>query len=545
MKEKILIVDDELPIRKLLARILEGAEYQCTTADSATTAKEILEAENFDLLLTDLIMPGESGLDLIRYAKEHYPDMGRVMISASCDQKIASEIMQVGILGYVVKPVTREVVLLTVQNSLLHLRLNLHLQAYRIELENKVSQRTEKLSAIMNNLNAGVMMVDKEMRILEVNRWLQELFPSFAIGSKAFCFDCQSNSPGNGICEDCLIAETFTAGKTVEKEQRLSTAVGERDFRLVASPVVDKTGAIYAGICFYEDITERLLLENELRQAQKLEAVGQLAAGVAHELNTPIQYVGDNIRFLNDSFGDIEKVLKSCLLWQDSVEKQGLGNKAERQLADDIENGDIQFLLEEIPVAIEQSLEGVGRVEKIVRAMKDFSHPGSDEKTTMQVNAILESTITVSRNEWKYVAEMVTDLAADLPPVPCFASELSQVFLNIIVNGAHAIAAHNDNGKKGLGKITITTSKTAKGVEIRISDTGEGIPKEIQERVFEPFFTTKARGKGTGQGLTLARQVIVDKHQGSLSFETEQGHGTTFIIELPMVVDEQSEISRG
>lgn len=534
MSEKILIVDDELPIRKILTRFLEGAGYQCKNADGVASAKVMLETESFDLLLSDLKMPGETGLGLIRYAKAHYPDMGRIMISAFGDPEIAGEIMEVGILGYIVKPVTREIVLITVQNSLLHLRLNLHLQAYRNELEKKVSQRTEKLTAIMNNLDAGVMMVDLDMQILEVNRRMQHLFPSMPVGSKAFCFDCLSNPPSKAVCEDCPIAETFTSGKTTEKVRRLSTVLGERDFRLVASPVIDKTGAIYAGICFFEDITERLLLENDLRQAQKFEAVGQLAAGVAHELNTPIQYVGDNIRFLNDSFRDIEKVLRSCLLWQEAVEKQDSAREAERRLADDIEGGDISFLLEEIPVAIEQSMEGVSRVEKIVRAMKDFSHPGSDEKLAMQVNSILESTITVSRNEWKYVAEMVTDLADDLPLVPCFASELSQVFLNIIVNGSHAISDRNDGGQKGLGKITIATRKTASGVEIRINDTGGGIPKDIQERVFEPFFTTKARGKGTGQGLTLARQIIVDKHQGALSFETEQGQGTTFIIELPV-----------
>jgi two-component system, NtrC family, sensor kinase len=203
-----------------------------------------------------------------------------------------------------------------------------------------------------------------------------------------------------------------------------------------------------------------------------------------------------------------------------------------------VEAADIAYLWEEIPKTIDQSLEGVRRVEKIVRAMKDFSHPGSDEKTAVDINKILESTITVCRNEWKYVAEMETDFAPGLPLIPCFAGEVSQVFLNIIVNGAHAIGDVTEGGSKGKGKISIRTGTVENGVQIRISDTGGGIPTEIQERVFDHFFTTKALGKGTGQGLAIAHRVVIDKHQGSLFFETEKGRGTTFVIELPATLKE-------
>ncbi len=166
--------------------------------------------------------------------------------------------------------------------------------------------------------------------------------------------------------------------------------------------------------------------------------------------------------------------------------------------------------------------------------MKDFSHPGSDEKKPANINKIVESTVTVSRNEWKYVAEMELDYAADLPLIPCLASEISQVLLNIIVNSAHAIAGINQSSEKEMGKISIRTTKITHGIEIQITDTGGGIPEHIQERVFEPFFTTKVRGKGTGQGLAIAHRVIVDKHQGRLSFASDKGKGTTFVIELPV-----------
>lgn len=195
---------------------------------------------------------------------------------------------------------------------------------------------------------------------------------------------------------------------------------------------------------------------------------------------------------------------------------------------------DIEYLTEEIPKTIEQSLNGVLRVEKIVRAMKDFSHPGDEEKTLANINAILQTTATICRNEWKYVAELVTDLAEDLPLVPCFAPEIGQVFLNIIVNGAHAIGETLEGGKKTMGTITIHSHLAGDMVQVRIQDSGDGIPEEVQQRIFEPFFTTKQRGKGTGQGLAIARRIVENKHHGQISFETEKGRGTTFVIELPL-----------
>jgi len=533
MQEKILIVDDELAICKVLTRILQEVGYLCRVADSVQSAKEILAVETFDLLLSDLKMPRESGLDLIRYTKSHYPDIGRIIITGVGDPEIADEIMEVGVYGYILKPLSKDIVLITVKNTLRHLLLDRHLQTYKEELEKTVSEKTEQLSAIMHNLNAGVVMIDRQRNILQINRKMQHFFPALSPGKSQFCCNVWKISPEEP-CDGCPMAETFTTGKTIETVKKIETIQGKRDFRVVTSPVLDEAGEVYAGICLYEDFTENLLLERDLRQSQKLEAVGQLAAGIAHEINTPMQYIGDNIRFLNDSFQDISKVLRTCLLWQESAGKEDLTADIHRRLADAIEEADIAYFLDEIATAIEQSIEGVGRVEKIVRAMKDFSHPGGDEKKAANINKILESTVTVSRNEWKYVAEMEMDCKAELPLVLCLASELSQVFLNIIVNSAHAIADMNQGSPKDMGKISIRTTNIPHGIEIRITDTGGGIPEGIQERVFEPFFTTKVRGKGTGQGLAIAHRVIVDKHQGRLSFASETGRGTTFVIELPV-----------
>jgi signal transduction histidine kinase len=166
--------------------------------------------------------------------------------------------------------------------------------------------------------------------------------------------------------------------------------------------------------------------------------------------------------------------------------------------------------------------------------MKEFSHPGNDEMQSIDLNRAIESTLTVCRNEWKYVAELVTDFDPDLPPVTCLPGECNQVFLNLIINACHAIAEAQTDGTQEKGTITVSTRNLGDAVEVRIADTGTGIPEEARRKVFDPFFTTKQVGRGTGQGLAIARSVIVDKHNGSLSFETEVGRGTTFIVQLPL-----------
>ncbi|HZQ24360.1 MAG TPA: ATP-binding protein [Terriglobales bacterium] len=282
------------------------------------------------------------------------------------------------------------------------------------------------------------------------------------------------------------------------------------------------------------DVTERRLLEDQLRQAQKLEAIGQLAAGIAHEINTPTQYVGDNTNFLKESWTQIAELLT---LARDLREKAGQASVPPEMLErfDAMaKQADIEYLLEEVPRAINQSLDGIQRVAKIVRAMKEFSHPGSEEKCAIDINKAIETTITVARNEWKYVAEVETTLAPDLPFVPCHAGELNQVILNLLINAAHAVAQKVGDGSQGKGKITVTTRREDEWVTIAISDSGVGIPEAIRSRIFEPFFTTKPVGKGTGQGLALAHTAIVRKHGGKIWFESEPGQGTTFFIRLPL-----------
>ena len=290
------------------------------------------------------------------------------------------------------------------------------------------------------------------------------------------------------------------------------------------------------------DITGREEREMELRHAQKLESVGRLASGIAHEINTPIQFVGDNTRFVRDSFRGLQTLLSKYQELRDAAASGAVSPDLLAAVRRVEEESDCAYLLEEIPKALTQTLDGVTRVATLVRAMKDFAHPESKEKAAADLNKALLSTLAVARNELKYVADVETDLG-DLPPVVCNISDLNQVFLNLLVNAAHAIGdVVKGTGKKG--KIQVRTVAEGKTVLVTIADTGCGIPDSIRTKVFDPFFTTKGVGRGTGQGLAIARSVVVERHKGTLTFESEVGKGTSFYVRLPVESEEYSEKTR-
>jgi signal transduction histidine kinase len=280
------------------------------------------------------------------------------------------------------------------------------------------------------------------------------------------------------------------------------------------------------------DITELRRLGRELAAAQKLESVGRLAAGVAHEINTPVQFVSDNVQFVRTSMTDIAAVISAYRALQHAA--RSAGDVADAvQLAVEAERAaDLDYIMEQAPLALDSSMEGLGRIATIVRSMKEFAHPDQAQKTLADLNQAIRSTLIMAHNEYKYVAEIDTQFG-DLPPVPCYLGEINQVVLNLLVNAAHAISdVVKDTGS--LGKITVRTRVDANDVEISIGDTGAGIPEAVRKRIFDPFFTTKEVGRGTGQGLAIARSVIVKKHGGTLQFESEVGIGTTFYIRLPI-----------
>jgi len=281
------------------------------------------------------------------------------------------------------------------------------------------------------------------------------------------------------------------------------------------------------------DVTERRALERQLGQAQKLESIGQLAAGIAHEINTPIQYVGDNVGFLREGFEDLAEALEAFEALAARCREAGLAPEELARVDEAVEQADLPFLRKEIPQALEQSADGLQRVTRIVRAMKDFSHPGAENSCAVDLNQCLESTATVARNEWKYVSELETRLDADLPLVEGRPAELNQVFLNLIVNAAHAIGEVVGDGGREKGRIVIASRPLGDEVEISVSDTGCGMSDAVRERLFDPFFTTKEVGRGTGQGLAIAHQVV-ERHGGRFEVESAPGEGSCFRLYLPV-----------
>jgi len=335
-----------------------------------------------------------------------------------------------------------------------------------------------------------------------------------------------------------VLLEAYQAaqeGQPLCLEYRLVTRDGSvRDVLDRAQPVHDAEGLVVGLDGMIEDVTQRRQAERALERTQMLQSMGRLAAGIVHEINTPIQFVGDNIRFLDDSFGQIMELVRAYQGLKEAV-KAGRATSEEAARMDEAESkADLDFLAEEIPTAIQQTLEGVQRVATIVSAMRDFSHIDERRMAPADINRAIQSTLIVVHNALKYVANVETDLDPNLPLVMCCIDDLNQVFVNLLINAAHAIGDVIDRDKGELGTITVRTRREGDQAVIAISDTGTGIPEEVQKRMYEPFFTTKGGDKGTGQGLLFVRTIICDKHKGRLDCQTELGKGTTFTITIPI-----------
>jgi PAS domain S-box-containing protein len=379
-----------------------------------------------------------------------------------------------------------------------------------------------RLSAVVDHSPDALMLASEAGIVRFVNP-----------GAEALLHETSGNLIGRNIWtlihpddRDTLLTASTTAARPCRI--RAHDSAGYLSVEAIIDHVSEHDGS--RSIVFNaRDVSERQHLELELRHAQKLESVGRLAAGIAHEINTPIQFVGDNTRFLQTAFADLSELhqaYQELLPLTDGLEQCTGASATVAEVADRI---DIDFLLEEVPQAITQTLDGINRVAGIVRAMKAFGHPGTEQKTQANLNEAIANTIIVANNEIKYVADVETHLA-DLPLVHCHLGDINQIVLNLVVNAAHAITAAN----RGRGTIHVTTRLENSHAIIEVADTGTGVPPEIADKLFDPFFTTKEVGTGTGQGLALVRTLVVDRHNGTIDFTTEYGTGTTFTVRLPV-----------
>ena len=412
-------------------------------------------------------------------------------------------------------------VALSIENGLLHAELRAHNQ----QLMQAVVQLRDsegRLTTVLEKMPVGVAILDPKGRILELNEALRTMIGA---ASKE---EVISRRCADAICNS---GSSCIRGYQSEREQKIVRKDG-KELSVLHSAHPIEVGGVEHSLCIFFDITRRRALESDLNRARKLEAVGQLAAGIAHEINTPAQFIGDNVQFLATAFADL---LALTTTYREAIAKVA-ADPAYAHLVQEVEmaeeGADLEYIEQHAPAACNRAHDGIARIAAIVGAMKEFAHPDQREKTPADLNRALGNTLVIARNEYKYVADVETDLG-DIPAVLCHVGEMNQVFLNLIVNAAHAISdVVKGSGTKG--KIRVRTRQDDNRVCIEISDTGCGIPEGLGERIYAPFFTTKEVGRGSGQGLAIARSIVVDKHCGSLSYDSEVGKGTTFTISLPI-----------
>jgi PAS domain S-box-containing protein len=402
----------------------------------------------------------------------------------------------------------------------------------RIESIRALSESEQLHRTLIEAADAGFLIIDADGIILDANPHLADMLG----------IDDPAQATGRSLLE-WVVDEDHAPLRQALQQCRQTGGIRELEIRSLRSdgkrvPIgINGGGVTWRGrpcvLALCTDLSRRKMLENQLNQAQKLEAVGQLASGIAHEINTPSQFLGDNIHFLQESFADIASVLRPLQEVDLDAQTPEQARRLLAKLCQAAREVDMDYLLQEVPQAIRQSREGIDRISTIVKAMKNFSRPAVATKVDIDLNHAIRSTVTVARNEWKYVAELDTDLDANLPPVPCLPGEINQVLLHLLINAAHAVGEVVDEGQ-AKGQIHISTRLHGACVEVRVADTGPGIAVEHGHKVFEPFFTTKEVGKGTGQGLALARSIVENDHRGTLSFESQPGKGTTFIVRLPL-----------
>ena len=547
---RVLLLEDNSGDVRLLQEMLKTRQlgrFVLIHFGCMSEAVNYLASNSVDIILLDLGLPDTQGLDALRRLHAAAPRIPLIVMTGYDDDVVADQALQEGAQDFLIKG--------QIETPGLLRAIRYATQRKKAEVEMQIAQEAAE---------TGERAKDELLAKLQFAHAETELFlrsiPSIVIGvdpqgritrwnltaTNTFGFD-DRRAEGRTI-ETCGIRWLHPAIKAeiarwlaTESSYRCDNLAYERegktrflslDVLRVPAQSREPAGFIITGA----DVTEHRGLEEQLRQAQKLEAIGQLAAGIAHEINTPTQYVGDNIRFLKDSWNPVAEFLSFCEEMRLQCADGPVSREHLQHFCQLHEKCDLEYLSKEIPNAIDQSLEGAERVAKIVNGFKEFSHPGSGEKRAIDINHAIEATISVAKHEWKYCAEVVTAFDSALPLVPCLAGEFNQVMLNLIVNSAHAIGCAEEESGKGKGTITISTRQEGEWARISVTDTGAGIPTEIQSRVFEPFFTTKEVGKGTGQGLALAHATIVNRHQGQLWFESTAGQGTTFFVRLPLEV---------
>jgi len=548
---EILLVDDVPENLDVLHKMLGESGFTIFVAPSGEIALNLVNQSKPDLILLDVMMPGIDGYEVCRRLKENDEtrDIPVIFVTAKTETIDTVQGFLVGGVDYITKPFKFEEVLIRVKTQLKLSQTTMDLKRAIIALHDamedsaanrkKLAQTHSQLKMLLDSAGEGIYGLDTNGDTTFVNPAAEKMLGYSKlelIGKPQHALIHHAYADGTPYPrEQCHIYSAVKDGKIHQEFDEVFWRKDGTSFPVeyISQPILEE-GEIKGAVITFSDISERKSIQAQLNQAQKMESIGQLAAGIAHEINTPLQFIGDNTYFLQNSFKALMNVQAKLKKVVEANEQGSVPAELFSDLEDAAKEADIDYLSQEVPLAISQSLDGMSRVSEIVKAMKSFSHPGSDEKILSNVNQAINTTLTVSRNEWKYVADVETDLDSGLPRVPLHPNEFNQVILNLVINAAHAIADVNKDQQSEKGKIFISTCKDGDYVEVRVRDTGGGVPEEIRTKIFDPFFTTKEVGKGTGQGLAITHSVIVDKHNGEIKLEVEEGKGSTFVIRLSL-----------
>ena len=396
----------------------------------------------------------------------------------------------------------------------------------------------EELKLILSSIVDCVITLNKGGKILYANNSACNLFSlsqEEMIGSLVFDLFKVLDQNDNLVLFNPVDYIQSVKTEDLHHELAIATKQGNKIIINASFSEIINTQGNFQGIVFvFNDISEKRIIESQMKLSQNMESLGQLAAGIAHEINTPMQFIGDNYYFIKDGFDSFLEYLKfiDSELMKD-IDDQSIIN-LRTIIHDKYENLEIEYLYDEIPKAIVSTQNGVERVRKIVLAMKNFAHPSGKIKSLNNINNGINDTVIISKNEWKYIADLELKLEPNLHLINCCLDEINQVVLNLLINAAQAIGEVVKNHDQKKGKITIETKNAGNFIEIIISDTGCGIPKDKLSRIYDPFFTTKTVGKGTGQGLAITHNIIVNNHKGKIFVESNVGAGTTFKLSLPV-----------
>ncbi|MBU1709360.1 MAG: response regulator [Proteobacteria bacterium] len=541
-QNRLLVIDDDIGIRIVLKEIFTFKEYEVVTAASGKEAIETAEAREFDVAMIDIHLPDMLGIDLLRQLKAKQPDLECVIITGDLAIENATAAIKEGACGYFIKPLIIDDVAHRLEEII-----------ERKKMRQEIRQLNELPRIILNSINASIAIIDAEdFRLISVNEaFLEEagLPEKKVVGRHCYKVTHGSDEPCKEPDDICPLHETVANGSHSMVEHVHFNGAGEKKFVEVStSPIFDSNGKVIQVVHVTRDVTERKALEeslvnekllheeahiellnayDELKKSQtrviqqeKMASIGQLAAGVAHEINNPMGFIASNLTSLGKYVGKCKEYMDA----QEAALKGGIDESVIKELKQLRKKLKIDFVVDDIGDLIAESLDGAERVKKIVQNLKSFSRMDEDEMHAADINECIETTLNIVWNELKYNCTVEKDYG-DLPRINCYPQQLNQVFMNLLTNAAHAI--------KDKGVISIKTVHDEKNILITISDTGCGIPEENLQKLFEPFFTTKPAGKGTGLGMSIADDII-KKHHGEILVKSEVGKGTTFTVKLPV-----------